>query len=57
MDSEFVKGVLRSMDVVLSDTEAQAAIAPLMGILRDLQKLDDAAPQAQVPHFRPDSDK
>jgi hypothetical protein len=57
MDSEFVKSVLRSMDVSVSDSEAQALIRPLMEILKDLRKLEDAAPRARAFCFRAENGK
>lgn len=52
MSSEFVKSVLYSMDVSVSDSEAEALIPPLMEILKDLRKLEDIAPEAQASLFR-----
>jgi len=57
MDSEFVKSVLRSLDVGVSDIEAQALVGPLMEILKDLRKLDDAAPEARAFCFRAENVK
>jgi hypothetical protein len=57
MDSEFVKSVLYSMDVSVSDGEAQALIALLMEILKDLRKLEDAAPGAHGFRFRAEGGK
>ena len=57
MDSEFVKSVLRSMDVSVSDSEAQTLIGPLMEILKDLRKLESAAPSARPFCFRAENGK
>jgi len=57
MDSEFVKSVLRSLDVGVSDSEAQALVGALMEILKDLRKLEDAAPGALAPRFRAENGK